>query len=92
MPMQARRGGIARTHSQSSTRGRWVGGTTFRPIYTGRDLVGGPRSPSERTEIWSPPGFGPRTVQPVTIPHTEYVILAAILLRHFLIFSPPSSL
>ena len=50
MPMQARRGGIAPTHLQPGTRGRWVVGTTFRVSCTGRDLVGGPRSRSGRTE------------------------------------------
>ena len=73
MPKHAQRGdgGIAPIHSQTGSRG-WVvrnipaalpPGETRYPLYR---ILGGPQRRSERArKMLPPPGFDPRTVQPL---------------------------
>ena len=50
-------------------------------INSGNDLVGSQDRPGRLRKISPPPGFDPRTVQPVASRYTEYAITAPIILR-----------
>jgi hypothetical protein len=58
----------------ATTRPFTLGKETWYPLY--RKLDGSQGQSGRVRKISSPPGFDPRTVQPVANRYTEYVILA----------------
>ena len=64
-----------------SARWGWVVNASPRPLYTrewpGTHCTGGwvdPRAGLEGAENLAPTGFDPRTVQPVSIPYTDWAV------------------
>jgi hypothetical protein len=61
---------------------RWMVNTMPRSLYLFYRTLGGPQCQTARMRIFSlnPPGFDPRTVQPVTSLYTDYAITAHLLI------------
>jgi hypothetical protein len=82
--------GIARIHSQSGTRKRWIVSATFRPLYPleipGTYCTGGwmgLKTDLDGTENLTPPGFDPPTAQPAASPCTDCAGPAARVIDEF---------